>query len=650
MYCVNCGNEIDDDAQFCTACGAKVEREQVEESAVKSTVSKRTIALGAVCVLIICVIAGLLFYKVYRDKIQWNNWVESFREEMQDYYLSPEEEAAYQEYLVQAQEFKKDEDRESLKEKMQTLQGTVQKENDAYIQQLAENETKIAQEYDLSYALDTEIAEIEQSKAAYTELKEKHQYPDAIAETQHCMELAAEASRIREGWRLNIQQKDVSEYPTVRLYFTVEDEGGNAVEGLDKNMFFLSQKDAENGAYIKHEIVNAVQLNENESLNINLVADVSGSMYGNMSATKQVMNSFLNTVQFDVGDKVGLMAFDDVSYILSDFTDDQGALSNSINGMVENGLTKLYDTLIEAVQRVLPQSGAKCVIAFTDGYDNRSASTIDDVINYANMYDVPIFIIGIGDDVDTSVLRNIAESTGGFYTSVDYVDSSFENIYSEIYRVQKEVYCLEYVVDDDNMNTEQDISIYVRNTESGGTITSQYTASNDYFSILLQQYLTSYLQALSAGDYSIMKQAGFMSPDGGIAKEMKAYIKKNADTLAEQLLSCQITKIKYVDKDTYIIKTEEVYDIQQERDYFKSLKGSKQDDDKAALRLLEEDGYDLEMFEEEDEVTISIHKTRTLQGHFVIRRNDEGVWQFADYKSDYKVLDADVYTAYPTYY
>ena len=688
MYCVNCGSEVEEGQSFCTQCGKKLiefdttekqteiseseekmineeleknetlaveidKQEQSEERDVVITEAesgeRRKIGITIALVLGVLLAVTGIFYLLYQDKLRWDKWVSDYENTMNSYYLSDDEKEDYEDYLTKAKEARKEEERTQLKTDMERLQKTVKTENDAYIQEIDANIQKINQEYDLSYALDEEVAAVEESKKKIDTLKSEHAYPDAIVETEHCLELEEDATRIREGWNLSIQQKDVSAYPTVKLYFTVEDENGNAVENLDKNMFFLSQKQAENSTYLKHEIVNATQLNENESLNINLVADVSGSMCDYMSATKQVMNNFLNTVQFGVGDQVGLMAFDDISYRLSDFTGDKSSLSSSINNMTEGGLTKLYDTLIEAVQTVLPQSGAKCVIAFTDGYDNRSASSVEDVIDYANMYDIPIFIIGIGDDVETSVLRNIAESTGGFYKSVDYVDSGFEDIYSEIYRVQKEVYCLEYVVDSDDMNQQQDISIYVRNAEYGGTTSLQYTASYDYFSILLQQYLTSYLDALEAGDYSVMEKAGFMSADGGIAKEMKAYIKKNQDMLTEQLLSSEVTDIKYVDKDTYVIKTEEVYDIQQERNFMKHIKGSKQDDDKEAIRYMENEGYDMEYLEEED-LDVSIHKTRTLKGHFVIKRNEAGKWQFADYKSNYKVLDSEIYTAYPINY
>lgn len=685
MYCSNCGKGIEEGDMFCGNCGAKLieitpqkvteqpseeekntkqpseEEKNIEQpvnepkesventkqpgnssSFFKSFGKKQIIAL-VVAVLVVVTAVGSVGYVTYQKKHRWENWVTKYQKSFQELYMSEEEKKSYNDYIAQATEAKSSA-REELKKKMEDFQKKVQEENDAYIKTIEANISKIEKDYDLSYALKEEKEEIEESKKAYEALKKKREYPAAIEETKKCMELEENASKIREGWNLTVLQKDVSAYPKVKLYCSVEDNFGNAIEYLTKDYIFLSQKNEKSNTYKKHKIENAAQLNEKENLNINLVADVSGSMSGNMDATKQVMNRFLDTVQFNVGDEVGLIAFDDVSYILQDFTNDKSSISEKIYGMSEGGMTKLYDTLIEAVQTVVPQSGAKCVIAFTDGYDNRSASSVQDVIDYANLYDVPIFIIGIGDEVDSVVLENIASSTGGEYTSVAYVDSSFENIYSEIYRIQKEVYCIEYVVDDDNMNNPQDISIYARNAENGGTTNYQYTASWDYFGIVVQQYLTTYIEALTAGNPSILDQCEYLNSDGGIAKDVKKYIKDNKDSLAEQLLSSEVTHIQYKDKNTYIIETEEVYDIQQQVSMKKVL-NSKRDDEKAAISRLEDNGYEIDLLKEEN-ATISIHKMRKLKGHYVVKRN-KGKWQLCDYAANYDVLESEVYTAYP---
>ena len=69
------------------------------------------------------------------------------------------------------------------------------------------------------------------------------------------------------------------------------------------------EKDA-NQKYIKQVVTSANQLNEKESLKINMVADVSGSMDGApLAEAKNIMTNFINSVQFDAGDLVELTSF-----------------------------------------------------------------------------------------------------------------------------------------------------------------------------------------------------------------------------------------------------------------------------------------------------------------------------------------------------
>lgn len=97
-------------------------------------------------------------------------------------------------------------------------------------------------------------------------------------------------------------------------------------------------------------------------------------------------------------------------------------MTNDINNLVTGDMTSLYDALYTAVERVAAQNGARCVIAFTDGNDNYSNCTKEDVVNVANRYHVPVFIIGIG-SIDYADVNDIATQTGGMYYNVSDVTS-----------------------------------------------------------------------------------------------------------------------------------------------------------------------------------------------------------------------------------
>ncbi len=108
-----------------------------------------------------------------------------------------------------------------------------------------------------------------------------------------------------------------------------------------------------------------------------MVADVSGSMDGApLAEAKNIMINFINSVQFDAGDLVELTSFSTGVRLEQEFCDDPNVLTNDINALYTDDMTSLYDALYTAVERVATQTGARCVIAFTDGNDNYSNCTL----------------------------------------------------------------------------------------------------------------------------------------------------------------------------------------------------------------------------------------------------------------------------------
>lgn len=239
---------------------------------------------------------------------------------------------------------------------------------------------------------------------------------------------------------------DVSEYPVVRAYFRVEQSGGGTLEGLDKHSFTIRER-LQGGEYLSRE-VREVSPMEDQGLNIDLVADKSSSISAtDMAKIKQVMIEFVNSLRYEVGDKAEVLAFDDIVQQMCYYTKDSALLVNGINNMATDGMTAFYDAVYNGVRNASLQGGARCVIAFTDGMDNRSVHNANDVIGYANKSQVPVYIIGVGSAVQNyGELRNIAQSTGGRYWYIDDL-YDLQEIFDQVYSEQKELYVVEYVSD-----------------------------------------------------------------------------------------------------------------------------------------------------------------------------------------------------------
>jgi len=244
---------------------------------------------------------------------------------------------------------------------------------------------------------------------------------------------------------LHVSQIDVNAFPTINLYIQIIDpRTGEVADVADVRKFSLMEDSA--GRFIAKELTRVLQLEQAERLSICLTADISGSMEWYMDDVKYVMSSFLSNIQFNVGDSAALVTFDDNITIDVDYSSDFTRINNAINAMTSGNMTALYDALYVSVGNAVRQSGAKCVVAFTDGQDNSSLKSPGEVISLALRFKIPIFIIGIGGDVDSYTLTHVASSTGGFYRSVDS-GVSMEQIYNEIYRQQKKMYLLEYTTD-----------------------------------------------------------------------------------------------------------------------------------------------------------------------------------------------------------
>jgi uncharacterized protein with von Willebrand factor type A (vWA) domain len=200
----------------------------------------------------------------------------------------------------------------------------------------------------------------------------------------------------------------------------------------------------ENGqnGYQEIKVEKVEKLSQKENLNIALVADISGSMYEQIDETKSAIVEFVDNIQFAVGDKASLISFDSYVYEDIDFSNNKSNIQFMINSLHTGSATALYDALYVAISKTAQQQGAKGIIAFTDGCDNVSYKSKEDVISLAKAYQIPIYMIGIG-DVDDVAMKELAEQTGGFYEWLAD-SSSLKNVYEKIYTEQKELYLLEY--------------------------------------------------------------------------------------------------------------------------------------------------------------------------------------------------------------
>lgn len=426
--------------------------------------------LGELCSLRVCIEEmnqQIKEYKLIYDEIT---------EAVSLLYMSTSEENEYQAMLSQLESDLDQFDVDACKLASESLTAYVEEIRNANNKEVGNmsDETKA---FDKQSLWDVESAIFEKYESKGDDLYSSGNYAKAYKNYQKCLKMI---QCVERSWNYDVEleQVDISEFPKVKLYLSVMDfVNGTYVEDLSESGFTLMEANGD-GSYEEKEILSAVRMDQAENLNIAMVADCSASMGNDFYYAQNVMESFVNSMQTNAGDMAALYSFSDYVNREMYFTSNKRLLEDAVYNMEMGNMTALYDGLAFALSEIVVTDGAKCVIAFTDGKENYSYSAKQFVINKALTYDIPIYLIGIGSDVDSSDLRDIAETTGGFYVNIASV-SSMSDIYNQIYREQKSMYVVQYKTDKD-VATDVVRSVYVNYTDSnyGMRMLDEYKPSN----------------------------------------------------------------------------------------------------------------------------------------------------------------------------
>lgn len=440
------------------------------------------------------------------------------------------------------------------------------------------------------------------------------------------------------GYEMSVMQYDFTDYPTVRLYLDIRDKAtGGVVEELSPNMFTVSERDAATGNFLNRAVKKAVRLNENERLNINLLADTSGSMDGgSMDAAKEVMKHFLGTVQFDAGDQVKMTPFNSVIEKDGSFSGDLTFLNHLIDGYYAYGQTKLYDAIVYGVQDVSGQEGARCVIAFTDGMDMGSYYSPEEVADLVSRYHIPVFIVRIGDDStaeEDDSLQMIAEASGGSFRNLAQFNEDMSDFYGQVYRQMKEYYVVEYEADgDDSAAKEREISVCVQNGTQTGEASATANPGNELFDSLLGGFLRSYIIDMNHHEYSELTQyvdsAVAADDTDSIQWQMKKQVTGGfSNVSAESLMDYRVVDVTFVDENTVRLKGNENYEVQYDEVYG-DLKNSERTVAQDALAYLESEGS---LSGLSDSTRIRIWAKVNQIPTYILKKGSDGSWKFSRY-------------------
>jgi Ca-activated chloride channel family protein len=161
--------------------------------------------------------------------------------------------------------------------------------------------------------------------------------------------------------------------------------------------------------------------NEDAPATIGLVVDASGSMRKKLGEVLTATLAFAKTS--NPQDELFALRFnDDVRSAVAGrrflLAEDLAALERAIGSMRAEGRTSLYDALIDGMDQLREGSRArKALVVISDGGDNASRATLEQVLARARDSNAAIYTVGIfdADDMEKNpgVLKSLARLTGG---------------------------------------------------------------------------------------------------------------------------------------------------------------------------------------------------------------------------------------------
>jgi len=221
----------------------------------------------------------------------------------------------------------------------------------------------------------------------------------------------------------------------ITLNVTLTDMYGRFVTGLTKEAFtVLDDKEPQEITFFS---------DDDAPVSLGVIFDVSGSMgKDKIAKARDALKHFIETSHD--GDEYFLIGFNQRSQVLMDKTRDSDALLTKLTFVQTKGQTALYDACYLGVEKVTRGTHPKrALLIISDGQDNSSRYTFNELRRNLKESDVLIYAIGISDKGDPSglgmggqaILDEIAGVSGGrafFPDTAAEMNEIFERIAIEL--------------------------------------------------------------------------------------------------------------------------------------------------------------------------------------------------------------------------
>jgi VWFA-related protein len=154
-------------------------------------------------------------------------------------------------------------------------------------------------------------------------------------------------------------------------------------------------------------------------LRLGLLIDQSSSVTRRFHFEQRAAARFLQETMEQSSDQAFVAGFENSMHVIQGFTNDHGHLSAAIEKLKPAGGTALWDSAMLACKMLHDSAqgntAARVLVLLTDGDDNASTASEEDLINAAQMDEVTVYVVNTSDTMNQFgfTLKHIAETTGG---------------------------------------------------------------------------------------------------------------------------------------------------------------------------------------------------------------------------------------------
>jgi VWFA-related protein len=199
----------------------------------------------------------------------------------------------------------------------------------------------------------------------------------------------------------------------VEVTFVVTDDAGQYVSGLKPPDLRVLQDGREQTIRTFVDASTTASDDSKAAGSIYVLFDTSSSAYSTFPQTEDSIAAFIRSTH--PRDRIAINSFSRNLNRLSPLTLDRGLTLKNLREAVAGDQTALYNAILLTVLDAAAAPGRKSIVVFSNGPDDMSVLSPEDVGRVAEREGVPIYLFSRGrDDVTTrEAMQRLASRTGG---------------------------------------------------------------------------------------------------------------------------------------------------------------------------------------------------------------------------------------------